>query len=133
MKKENELLREVLLVAAGEALGVGLMFGVFAMLDKLDAQVLWGGALGWLLAVVYISMMAVGVALAAKKAAGQDVRGGQASASSAMLLRYLVLLGALVVAGKSEKVNMIAAVVPLLFIRPILSVGELFRKKEEAS
>ena len=73
--------------------------------------------------------MAVGTSLAADKAEQQDVKGGKTLLQISMLLRYGVLFAALFAFAKSGLCNAVSMVLPLIFVRPILSFGEFFRKK----
>lgn len=132
MNKQNPVVRELIMVCTGEAICVALMIGVFALLGRLDTSVVLGGVLGGVLAAGNLALTAVGVLIASRKAVEQDVKGAQRSVSSSMTLRYLLMLGVLVIAAKSGYFNVIALVIPLLFIRPLLTVCELFRKKDDA-
>lgn len=128
MKKTDPLVREVLLVSAGEIIITALMFGVFALGGFWSLRVLWGGLLGCGLTIVYYGLAAVGVAIAAKKAEKQDVLGGKRTLRRSMLLRFALIIVVVVMALKGGMVNPIALVVPLLLFRPIFSICELFRK-----
>ncbi len=128
MKKPDPLVGEVLLVSIGEIVATAVMFGIFALGGFWSIKVLWGGLLGCFLAIVYYGLTALGVAIASKKAAAQDVSGGQRTLRVSMLLRFALLLAVLAMALKGGLVNPIALVVPLFLFRPILSVCEFFRK-----
>lgn len=128
MKKNDSLLREILIIATGEVLCTALMFGLFALGGHWSIKVLWGGLLGCTLAILNYGFIALGVAIASKKATEQDVAGGQRTIQASMLLRLVFLALVLFLAMKRQLVNPIALVVPLFLFRPILSVGELFRK-----
>ena len=73
--------------------------------------------------------MAVGTSLAADKAENQDVKGGQAVIKSSYLLRMVVLFVLMFACVKSGLCNVLALVIPLVFVRPVLTIGEFFRKK----
>ena len=120
--------QETGIVALGQALCVGVMLGIFALLGKFDRAVLLGGIFGGLLAVLNFFFMAVSAMMAADKAENQNVKGGQATVQISYLLRLAVLFLILFALVKSGLCNVIAAVLPLLFNRPILSIGEFFRK-----
>jgi hypothetical protein len=51
---------------------------------------------------------------------------------SSYFVRLLVLALALFVCAKSGVFNLIALVLPLAFVRPVLSLAEFFRKAEKA-
>lgn len=123
--------QETGMVALGQALCVGVMLGIFALLGKFDRSVLLGGIFGGLLAILNFFFMAVAAMLAADKAENQNVKGGQATVQISYLLRLAVLFLILFALVRSGLCNVIAAVLPLLFTRPILTVGEFFRKSGE--
>lgn len=116
------------IVALGEVLCTGAMLGIFALLGYFDQSVLLGGIVGFLLSVLNFFFMAVGTSLAADKAEKQDVKGGKALLQMSMLIRYAVLFVVLFACAKSGLFNAIAMVLPLVFVRPILTFGEFFRK-----
>ena len=80
------------------------------------------------MAVGNFFFMAVGVTLAADKAENQDVKAGKALVSSSYTIRLIVMAVVLFAAAKSGYCNVFALVIPLVFVRPVLTVGEFFRK-----
>ena len=128
MDSRKYVFKETLTIAVGEAICVAVMLGVFALLGKFDRSVVMGGILGGLIAVGNFFFMAVGTALAADKAENQDVKGGQAVISSSYTIRMIVMAVLLVAAVKSGFCNVFASVIPLVFVRPVLTLGEFFRK-----
>lgn len=120
--------QETAIVALGVAVCTTAMFGVYALLQLFSMKVLLGGALGSLLSIGNFFFMAVGTSLAADRAENQDVKGGQAVIRNSMMIRYLVLFVLLFAAGKSGYFEPIALVLPLVFVRPVLTVSEFFRK-----
>ena len=120
--------QETAIVALGVAVCAAAMFGVYALLQLFSMKVLLGGALGSLLSIGNFFFMAVGTSLAADRAENQDVKGGQAVIRNSMMIRYLVLFVLLFAAGKSGYFEPIALVLPLVFVRPVLTVSEFFRK-----
>ena len=129
MDVRKELLRQTGVVALGEALGVAAMIGVFVLLGKFDISVLWGGIVGGLVAIANFFVMAIGVNIAADKAQNQDVKGGQAAIKGSYLLRMILMVVVLVAFAKSGICNVIALVVPLVFVRFTLTLWEFFRRK----
>ncbi|MBQ7767867.1 MAG: ATP synthase subunit I [Oscillospiraceae bacterium] len=129
MDVRKELLRQTGIVALGEALGVAAMIGIFALLGKFDMGVLWGGIVGGLVAIANFFVMAIGVNIAADKAQNQDVKGGQAAIKGSYALRMLVMAVVLFAFAKSGICNVIALVVPLVFVRFTLTLWEFFRRK----
>lgn len=116
------------IVALGQVICIGVMIGVFALLGYYDTTVLLGGIFGFLLSVLNFFFMAVGTSLAADKAEKQDVKGGKGLLQLSMALRYVVLLVLLFALAKSGLCNAIALALPLIFVRPILTISEFFRK-----
>ena len=129
MDVRKELLRQTGIVALGEALGVAAMMGVFALLGKFDMGVVWGGIVGGLVAIANFFVMAIGVNIAADKAQNQDVKGGQAAIKGSYALRMIVMAVVLFAFAKSGICNVIALVVPLVFVRFTLTLWEFFRRK----
>ena len=121
MSTRNPVYRETAAIAIGEVLCVGLMLGIYAL----------GGMLGGLLSICNFFFMAVGASLAADRAEQQNVKGGTALVRMSFLLRYLVLFLILFAAAKSKRFDLLALVLPLVFVRPILMLGEFFRKSGE--
>lgn len=132
MDSRKIVLQETAIVFTGQVICVAAMFGIFALLGKFDQTVLWGGILGGVLAILNFFFMAIGASLAADKAEAQNVKGGKAMIQSSFMLRYLVLIVVLFAGAKSGLCNVVALVLPLVFTRPILSVGEFFRKSGES-
>ena len=116
-------------IAVGQIICLGIMYGVYALLHKLALPVILGGAMGTVLAVGNFFFMAMIATLAADKAQSQDVEGGLKLMKSSYPLRLLVLAGALVVCAISDYFDILALVLPLLFVRPIILVKEFFTKK----
>lgn len=132
MDSRKIVFKETVVVAIGQAVCVAVMIAVFAMLGYYDTSVLLGGIFGGVLATANFLFMAIGTSLAADKAENQDVKGGKALLQNSYLLRTVVLFVLLFAAARSGLCNAIALVLPLIFVRPILTVGEFFRKKEDA-
>ena len=131
MDSRKIVLHETLTVLIGEAVGTAAMFGIFALLKSLDLSVLLGGLIGILLAVGNFFFMAMSASLAADKAAEQDVAGGKKMMQSSYMIRLVVLFGVLFLCAKSGFFNLFALVIPLVFVRPTITVAEFFRKKGE--
>lgn len=131
MDSRKLVLQETAIIAIGQAVCVAVMIGIFALLGKFDSAVLLGGICGGLLATLNFFFMAVGAMMAADKAESQNVKGGQATIQSSYLLRLVVMFVIMFALVKGGVCNVIALVLPLVFTRPILSIGEFFRKSGE--
>ncbi len=129
MDMRKYVLRQTLVVALGEAVGVAAMVGIFALLGQLDSKVLLGGLVGGLVAVANFFVMAIGVNIAADKAENQNVKGGQATIKGSYMLRMIGMFVVLFAFAKSGLCNVIALVVPLIFTRFTLTLQEFFRRK----
>jgi hypothetical protein len=121
--------QETAVVLIGELLCTGIMYGIYGLLSLFTVKVLLGGLLGCLLAVLNFFFMAVSASLASDKAQQQDVEGGQKLMRTSMLLRHLLLFVVLIAAAVSKYFDLIALLLPLLFVRPVLTLAEFFKKK----
>ena len=130
MNDKQQTCRELLILALGELVCLGLIYGAFALLDKLDSKVFLGGAIGALTAVLNYFLMAVGVYAAAARAEAGDPARGRKIISLSMAGRFLLMIAVLVVGAKSGYCNVIAMVIPLLLFRVLIFVGEFFRRKD---
>ena len=131
MDPRKIVLKETAVVAVGQIICVAVMYGVFALLGRFDSTVLLGGVVGALLAVGNFFFMAVSTSLAADKAVAQDVAGGQKLVRTSYILRLAVIFTILFVFVKSGLCQVLAAVLPLVFVRPTITVAEFFRKSGE--
>ena len=131
MDSRKYVLKETLYIAAGEAVCVAAMIGIFALLGQYSREALLGGIVGGLVAVANFFFMAVGVTLAADKAENQEVNAGKALVSSSYTIRLVLMAVVLFAAAKSGYCNVFALVIPLVFVRPVLTLGEFFRKSGE--
>lgn len=129
MDSRKIVFRETAVIVIGEALCVCAMLGVFALLGRFDREVLLGGIIGGVLTIANFFFMAIGTSLAADKAEKQDVQGGQAVIKSSYLIRTVILFVLLFACVKSGLCNVFALVIPLVFVKPVLYIGEFFRKK----
>ena len=116
-------------IAIGEAVCLALMYGVYALLQRLVLPVILGGLVGTVLAIGNFFFMAVIATLAADKAEAQDVEGGQKLMKSSYPIRILILAAVLILCARSEWFDVLTLVLPLLFVRPILMISEFFAKK----
>ena len=129
MNNRKYILSQVLTVLIGEVLLSGLMVGVFAVLGYFDQRVLWGAAVGALIATLNHLVLVLGIMAASAKAEKQDVKGGQALVQLSYMGRLIGLFLILVLCAKSGLFHPLALVIPLVFTRPILTVAQLFDKK----
>lgn len=128
---KKELWKQIGIVALCEVLGVGVMIGIFALLGYFDYTVAMGGLAGGLVATLNFFFMVVGLSAAADRAEQQDAKGGKGLVRGSYMIRLAVMFLVLFACAKSGHCNVIALVVPLLFVRPALTVAEFFKKKGE--
>ena len=131
MDSRKFVLTETAIILAGELICSAAMVGIFALLGKFDNTVLLGAVVGALAATLNFFFMALIASLAADKAQKQDVKGGQAMVQSSYFVRMILLFVVLFAFAKSGLCNVIAMVVPLVFVRPVLTIVEFFRKSGE--
>lgn len=128
MDSRKFILRQTLVVSVGQAVGIGLMLAVFALLNRFDRSVWLGGIFGGIIAIANFFVMAVCADLAADKAEKGDVKSGQALVRLSHFGRLAVMAILLFALVKSGLCNVIATVVPLVFTRPTLTLAEFFGK-----
>lgn len=129
MDPRKIVFQETAIVAVGELICTAAMVGVFALLGYYDAGVLWGGIVGAAIAVLNFFLMAMGTSAAADKAEAQNVAEGQKLIQLSYMGRMIGLLVILVICAKTEVFNLLALVIPLVFVRPVLTVAEIINKK----
>ena len=121
-------IRETLYILIGVAVLTAAMFAVYLLLGRFDISVLLGGIVGVILSVGNFFFMAVAATIAADKAEKQDINGGKRTMQASYPLRLLFLGGALLLCGFSGYFDLIALVLPLAFVRPVITMGAFFRK-----
>lgn len=129
MDSRKIALQETCIVAVGEAVCVGAMLGIYGLIGRFTLKVLLGGLTGGLIAVLNFFSMAVVATLAADRAENQDIDGGKKLINSSYPLRLLVMAAVLFVCAKSGYFDVLALALPLLFVRPTITMAEFFRKK----
>lgn len=133
MDSRKIVIKESAVVLAGVALCSAAMTGIFALLGKYDSTVALGALVGTVVATLNFFFMAVVVMMAADKAEKQNVKGGEAMIRIAYPVRMIVLFVVLFAFVKSGLCNTIAMVLPLVFVRPVITITEFFRKSGESN
>ena len=128
---KKELWRQLGIVGLCHVLGVAAMIGIFALLGHFDYTVALGGVVGGLVSFLNFFFMVIGLSAAADRAQNQDANGGKGLVKGSYVIRIAVMFLVLFACAKSGHCNVIALVVPLLFVRPALMVAEFFGKKGE--
>lgn len=123
---KNVTLRYTAIVAAGEAVTIGLLCLVFALLGRFDRTVVFGGLLGAGINIIYFFFLCLGVNRACTKETG-------ASANVSLRISYIGRLAFMALglaAGlKFSCFNSVCVIVPLLVTRPALSIASLLSKE----
>lgn len=133
MDSRKFVIKQSLLILAGQAVCVSIMIGIFALLGKFDQRVLLGGIFGGLIATLNFFFMAIAATIASDKAVAQDVKGGQATIQISYIARLAVMAVVLFALVKSGLCDVFALVLPLVFTRPVLTLIEFFRKGDASS
>ena len=121
--------KETAIIAIGEVVCVALMCAVYALIGKFSVAVMLSGLIGLLVATGNFFALAVVATLAADKAEAGDSLAGQKLMKSSYPIRLLVMTAVLILCAKSGYFDVLALVLPLVFVRPVLTVAEFFRKK----
>lgn len=130
MDSRKIVFRETGIIAVGEVILSAVMVAVFAALGYFQMNVLWGALAGCLVTTANYFFLAIVVFLASERAAKGEVTQAQKMIQTSAVTR-LFGTGALLAVAILLGGNVIATVVPLLFLRPTMFVAEFFRKKEE--
>lgn len=128
MDSRKIVFKETAIVAAGELFCSAVMVGVFAALERFEMNVLWSALVGCGIMIINYFFMAMIASLAADRAEKGQTQQAKKMIQLSSITR-LVLMGLALFVGIKLKANVIALVVPLLFVRPTLLVAEFFRKK----
>lgn len=129
MDPRKIILHETGTVAVGLVLCGAVMVGIFALLGYYDTSVLLGTVVGSVLSLANFFVMAMSTSLAADRAQEQDIKGGQAMIQLSYMGRMIALLVVLVLCAGSGRFHLLALVLPLAFVRPILTAVEFLKKK----
>lgn len=129
MDSRKIVYRESAIIAIGEVILSAVMVGVYVALGYFKMNVLWGALTGCVAMSANYFLMAVIVSVATDKATAGEVAQAQKIVKISSLVR-LLLLALIMFVGYKLGANVIAMLLPLLFVRPIMLVAEFFRKKE---
>lgn len=126
---KRSILKETAMIALGIVICVAAMVGVYALIGKFDLSVLLGAVVGGALALGYYLSMVICADIAAKKALEQDVKGGQALMQVSHIVRMILLFGVWVLCALTKYFDLIALVLPVVFVRPIMGVTDHISRK----
>ena len=125
METRKIVLHETGIIAIGECMGVAVMLAIFALLGRFDRSVVLGGLIGGVLTILNFFLNANN---AADKAVSQDVKSGKSMLQLSYAARLAMIFVVLFACVKSGLCNVFAIVIPLLFVRPTITIAEFFRK-----
>ena len=128
METRKIVLHETGIIAIGECMGVAVMLAIFALLGRFDRSVVLGGLIGGVLTILNFFLMAVNANNTADKAVSQDVKSGKSMLQLSYAARLAMIFVVLFACVKSGLCNVFAIVIPLLFVRPTITIAEFFRK-----
>ena len=146
MNKQKLPARELLAILIGEIITSSVICGVFLIIKKYTLEVLLGVLLGstvTFLNFLVLSVMTNRVINRFLEARGNEELSDEDAEALALkfqgqvqnqmklsfIIRILVLAATLIVAFVSDFFNPLATVIPLLMLRPILTVSEIIRRK----
>ena len=132
MDSRKIVYRETGIIALGQVICLALMLAVYALAGFFTMKVLLGAIIGTIISIANFFFMAVSANLAADKAEqNQDVKGGTSLMKASYLIRLLVIFLILFACVKGGLCDALASVLPLVFVRPIITIAEFFRKSGE--
>lgn len=129
MDSRKIILHETLVIAVGTLICTAIMIGIYAILGLLDTRVILGALVGTALSLANFFIMAVTASMAADKAQEQDANTGKKMVQSSYMIRLLAIFVILFLFARSGLCNPLAMVIPMAFVRPVITVYELIRKK----
>ena len=151
MENKNKLSAyiDTVWLALGEVIVALLVSAVYLLIKKFDYTVITGAVLGGAVTVINFLILSIGVNSAinkfveergdgemdeeeAEKYAKEHGMTVQNAMMKSYMLRMLLMIGSLVLAGISGWFDIVATVIPLLMYRPILYVTEFIKTKLSA-
>lgn len=134
--RNKDVLKQVLLIFACEISCICVMLAVYFLTNQLDASVLLGALAGGLAAIGNFLFLSISVSRAADKAQ----RGGEEAAAKATasvqrnsILRKAALAIIYIILLKSGYFDLLATILPLVFVQVSIYLTEFFRKDGDDS
>lgn len=106
-----------------------LMAVILALVKNFDLSLILGAVAGWAVSVCYYVSIIVFVDIAASKAENNDVEGGQKLIQLSRSMRMIGVFLLLIVLAITKVFNVLALVLPLLFVRPSLAIADALQRK----
>lgn len=130
MDNRKQVLRQTGKIAVGVALCTGIMLVIYYAIGMFSTKILYGAVAGFFLGVGNFLAMAIVASRAADKAEAQDINAGRVLMQGSYFARLVLLFIVMVVLTKAQLCDPLAMVIPLLFVRPVITVSELLIKKK---
>lgn len=130
MDYQKQVWKQTGQIALGVAVCTAGMLLVYYLIGRFSIPVLCGALAGFGLSVLNFLTMALMANRAADKAAEQDAKAGSLLMQSSYVVRLVVLFIILVILAKTNLFDPLAMVIPLVFVRPVITVIELILKKK---
>ena len=128
MDSRKIVFRQTAVIAVGELICSAVVVGVFAAFNNFSMTVLWSALCGCAVMIVNYFFIAVTVSLAADRAEKGEPEQAQKSVQLSSALR-LACMAAVLVGAILLGANTLALLLPLLFIRPIVTLVQFFMKE----
>ena len=131
MKQRNPIFQESFRVAIWTLGMLGIMIGVFAIVDEFSLKVLYSAFTGWFLMMANFFFMCVAI-INHTAETENNVQKAAAAIRTSYLIRSIVLLVLLIVLLKSGKFHPVATLIPLLFTKPAVMLDNtLFKSRNK--
>ena len=130
MDNRKQVLRQTGKIAVGVALCTGIMLVIYYAIGMFSTKILYGAVAGFILGVGNFLAMAIVASRAADKAEAQDINAGRVLMQGSYFARLVLLFIVMVVLTKAQLCDPLAMVIPLVFVRPVITVSELLIKKK---
>lgn len=128
MDSRKIVYKETAVIAVGELILSAAMVGVFAALGHFQWNVFWGAVTGAAIMITNHFFLAITVSLASDRAERGEIKAAQNMIQLSGTLR-LVIMGAAALLAIKLGCNVLAVLLPMLFVRPVLMLVEFFGKK----
>ena len=129
----KKVIKEIAIFAGCEAAFCILMDVVMAFAYRFDLGVLLGSIAGCLVAIGYFATLVICINIATEKAKAQDVDGGQKLLRLSYSMRMLGVFGILTLCALTKIFNILALVIPMLFVQPAMAIAKTLQKKGSVS
>lgn len=134
--RNKDVLKQVLLIFACEISCICVMLAVYVLMNKLDAAVLLGALAGGLVAIGNFLFLSISVSRAADRAQRDGAEAAAKATASVQrnsILRKAALAIIYIILLKSGYFDLLATILPLVFVQVSIYLTEFFRKDGDDS